>query len=71
MADAQAKAPNVVVERWYFYHNGPQAWRWDAVGQDGDVIKQAERVFSSRADCVSDAKVHGYCAAEEMQASAA
>jgi hypothetical protein len=51
---------NQVACRWYFYQEMPGSWRWDAVGDQGQLLRCSERTFDSRMACVWDAKAHGY-----------
>jgi hypothetical protein len=46
--------------RWYFYEERPGSWRWDLVSATGEVLERSTSSFSSRQNCVGNAKARGY-----------
>jgi hypothetical protein len=53
--------------RWYFYESSPGTWRWDAVDDTGELLRQSADVFESRPACVLDAKAYGYGCASRVE----
>ena len=46
-------------DRWDFYRDENNRWRWKYIMQ-GRTVAQAYEAHSRYADCVEDAKQHGY-----------
>jgi hypothetical protein len=46
-------------DRWDFYRDEDNRWRWKYIMQ-GRTVAQAYEAHARYADCVADAKQHGY-----------
>lgn len=46
-------------DRWDFYRDENNRWRWKYIMQ-GRTVAQAYEAHARYADCVADAKQHGY-----------
>jgi hypothetical protein len=45
---------------WSFQKADPDTWTWRRTSPDGEVLIEAHTPFSSLADCLEDARRHGY-----------
>jgi hypothetical protein len=47
-------------DRWFFYQNAENLWKWARLDLLGTVLAQAEQGFDSREACMADARRSGY-----------
>jgi hypothetical protein len=47
-------------ERWLFYQDTAERWKWARLDLLGTVMDQCHRTFASRSACVADARRCGY-----------
>jgi hypothetical protein len=48
------------MELWRFLQHRNASWCWTQTDNAGRTIRQSERQFFSRVDCIADAVRHGY-----------
>ena len=48
-----------VQQPWRFFQDGESRWRWKYV-MNGKAVAQAYQGFAKYAECVADARTHGY-----------
>ena len=46
-------------DRWRFFRDAANNWRWKYILQ-GKAVARAYEGFAEYADCVADARAHGY-----------
>jgi hypothetical protein len=46
-------------DRWRFFRDAADKWRWQYIMQ-GKAVAQAYEGFAEYADCVANARAHGY-----------
>ena len=62
---ARNAAPNM--ERWFFYQDVAELWKWARLDLFGSVLDHSGAAFDSRDKCLDDARRRGYredCRAE-------
>jgi hypothetical protein len=55
-----SRAAQPLSDRWFFYQDEANRWKWARLDVLGTVLAQAEQAFDSREACVSDARQSGY-----------
>jgi hypothetical protein len=56
---AQRKILERSADKWKFYQDEANKWRWKYIMQ-GKTAAQAYSSFDQYSDCVQDARLHGY-----------
>jgi hypothetical protein len=56
------------MESWHFFQNGAGQWCWRHLCR-GEVLRESERAFASRTDCIADAMHHGYLSRTGLHAA--
>lgn len=47
-------------DKWVFFTDVDGQWRWKRISPSGNVVGESNRGYSSRAECVANAKLTGY-----------
>ena len=47
-------------ERWFFYQNTANLWKWARLDMLGTVLGSSGEAYAAREDCVEDARRCGY-----------
>ncbi|WP_203142654.1 YegP family protein [Marinobacter mangrovi] len=47
-------------EKWEIYKDKADLWRWRRTAGNGNIIGASTQGYVNKADCVSNAKAHGY-----------
>jgi hypothetical protein len=48
------------IERWFFYEDAANLWKWARIDVFGTVLSYSAASFTTRDDCVEDARRSGY-----------
>ena len=48
------------IERWFFYQDSASLWKWARIDVFGTVLSYSGAAFSTRDECVDDARRSGY-----------
>ena len=48
------------IERWFFYQDVASLWKWARLDVFGTVLDYSASAFSTRDDCLDDARRSGY-----------
>ena len=51
---------NGVNDRWDFYKDNAQEWRWKRKHKSGDAVYASPRGFKDKLTCLKHARKHGY-----------
>lgn len=49
-----------MIERWFFYQDVANLWKWARIDVFGTVLSYSAVAFVTRDDCVEDARRSGY-----------
>lgn len=52
--------PDTVMDRWEFYTDAQGQWRWRRIAVNGRIVGASSQGYTNRADCVENARRHGY-----------
>lgn len=47
-------------DKWDIYQDAKSEWRWKRTAPNGNVVGASTEGYKNRADCVANAKRHGY-----------
>ena len=55
-----ARHSAAAVDRWFFYQDVANLWKWARIDVFGTVLSYSGAAFASRGECVDDARRNGY-----------
>jgi hypothetical protein len=57
------------MDRWVLYKGVFGCWGWERLDETGEAVAECVQVFDELEDCLKDAELHGYRAANDACAS--
>ena len=50
----------IIEDQWRIFQDKENAWNWKKMDHSGRILKQSDRGFNTRTDCLENARRYGY-----------
>jgi uncharacterized protein YegP (UPF0339 family) len=47
-------------DKWEFYKDASESWRWRRTASNGNIVGASTQGYSNKSDCVDNARRNGY-----------